>query len=515
MVARNGKEDEAKKLAREFYLKVAEVERAARQDDEGERVRDRADQRSHRRGGMSDLHGGKSAGSVRPAAERQEASAEPLPDRPEEPGARRPAPLARRVRSDVPERDARKWTRPAREAGAAEADRRRARAPADGRPQGARRTRARRHRGLQEGDAAAVPRRSTASRRPKEPSDLKVFVRGNPYTFGEDAPRGVSVDALARAAEAVHEGQRPAGAGRGDPQAADHRRGSSSIACGAGTWGAASSTRRATSAWSASGRRNPELLDYLASKFVADGMSWKKLHKDILMSRTYQLSATPVAANAAKDPDNRFFWRANRRRLEAEGVWDALLQASGTLDLAVIGGPSEDLTEKMTRRGVYATVSRLYPSDFQSTFDLPPATISAEKRYSTNVPQQRLFFLNSAFVHKQAEAIAERLKAAGDARGAGEEGVRARLPARADARRARAVGRVPRASRRTAARRRPQPRRRRPHGEEDASEPRRSCCRIRRSGRSAGRCSARTSSCSSTDRRETRAHVLQSHRQAR
>ena len=106
---------------------------------------------------------------------------------------------------------------------------------------------------------------------------------------------------------------------------------------------------------------NPELLDYLASKFVADGMSWKKLHKDILMSRTYQLSATPVAANAAKDPDNRFFWRANRKRLEAEGVWDALLQASGTLDLDGIGGPSEDLDEKMTRRGVYAKVSRMYP----------------------------------------------------------------------------------------------------------------------------------------------------------
>ena len=151
----------------------------------------------------------------------------------------------------------------------------------------------------------------------------------------------------------------------------------SSTASGGGTWAAASSTRRATSAWPATRRRNPELLDYLASKFIADGMSWKKLHKDILMSRTYQLSAAPVAANVAKDPDNRFFWRANRdarSRPKACGI--SLLQASGTLDLNGIGGPSDDLTEKMKRRGVYAKVSRMYPGDFQATFDLPTATIS-------------------------------------------------------------------------------------------------------------------------------------------
>jgi hypothetical protein len=68
------------------------------------------------------------------------------------------------------------------------------------------------------------------------------------------------------------------------------------------------------------------------------------------------------------------------------------------------------LNDKMTRRAVYATVSRLYPADFQLTFDLPPATISAEKRFVTNVPQQRLFFLNNAVVQEQAATIADRLK---------------------------------------------------------------------------------------------------------
>jgi hypothetical protein len=143
-------------------------------------------------------------------------------------------------------------------------------------------------------------------------------------------------------------------------------------------------------------------------------MSWKTLHKQILMSRTYQLSSTPVAANAAKDADNRFFWRANRVRLEAEGIWDAVLQAGGAIDLKGIGGPSEDLTDKTVRRGVYSKVSRMYPTDFQATFDVPTATISAERRYTTNVAQQRLFFLNNSFVHKQAERLVERIKDAGD-----------------------------------------------------------------------------------------------------
>jgi hypothetical protein len=131
------------------------------------------------------------------------------------------------------------------------------------------------------------------------------------------------------------------------------------------------------------------------------------------MSRTYQLSSEPVEGNLAKDADNRFFWRANRRRLEAEGVWDSMLTASGALKLEGIGGPSEDLNDKMVRRGVYAKVSRMYPDDFQATFDVPAATISAERRYVTNVPQQRLFFLNNAVVHKHAEALAERVQFAG------------------------------------------------------------------------------------------------------
>jgi hypothetical protein len=159
---------------------------------------------------------------------------------------------------------------------------------------------------------------------------------------------------------------------------------------------------------------DPELLEYLTSKFVSEGMSWKKLTKEIVLSRAYQLSSESVEGNAAKDPENRLYWRANRRRLEAEGIWDSLLTAGGKLDLSKVGGPSEDLAEGMRRRGMYGKVSRVFPNAFQVAFDFPGATLSAERRYITNVPQQRLFFLNNPFVSSAAAAMADRVKDAGN-----------------------------------------------------------------------------------------------------
>jgi hypothetical protein len=132
-----------------------------------------------------------------------------------------------------------------------------------------------------------------------------------------------------------------------------------------------------------------------------------------VMSRTYQLSSEAVEGNATKDPENRLYWRANRRRMEAEGIWDSLLLAAGKLDLSKVGGPSEELAEGMKRRGMYGQVSRVYPSAFQVAFDFPTATLSAERRYTTNVPQQRLFFLNNPFVSSAAAAMADRAKDAG------------------------------------------------------------------------------------------------------
>jgi hypothetical protein len=245
----------------------------------------------------------------------------------------------------------------------------------------------------------------------KEPVNVKVFVRGNPYTFGEEAPRGFL--SLLSPGEPV-----PFTKGSGRLELAEEivkqPLAARVIVNRLWRWHMGSGIVETPSNFGLIGDRpsNPELLEHLASKFVSDGMSLKKLSKEILMSRTYQLSTKVMESNAAKDGDNRLYWRANRRRLEAEGVWDSLLFASGKLDLDKVGGPSEELSEKMNRRGLYGRVSRVFPNDFHTTFDLPTATLSAERRYATNVPVQRLFFLNSPFVEKQAEGLAQRVTGA-------------------------------------------------------------------------------------------------------
>jgi Protein of unknown function (DUF1549)/Protein of unknown function (DUF1553)/Planctomycete cytochrome C len=246
----------------------------------------------------------------------------------------------------------------------------------------------------------------------KQPSDLKVFVRGNPYNFGEDAPRAFP-SIFTQGVPKQFEN----GSGRLElaETIAKEPITARVIANRIWRWHMGRGIVDTPNNFGMAGERptNPELLEYLAWKFVADGMSWKKLHKEIVMSRTYQLSSATVDADVAKDVDNRLFWRANRRRLEAEDIWDSLLTASGKLDLSKIGGASEELGDKMVRRAAYAQVSRMYPNDFQMTFDFPTPTIAAERRYTTNVPQQRLFFLNNSFVQTQAESLAERIKSAG------------------------------------------------------------------------------------------------------
>jgi mono/diheme cytochrome c family protein len=247
----------------------------------------------------------------------------------------------------------------------------------------------------------------------KDPTDLKVFERGNPYTFGVDAPRAfLSI---------LSEGEpKPYTHGSGRMEFADDVVKQSLtmrvIANRIWRWNMGSGVVESPNNFGFAGDRpsDPELLEYLTAKFVADGMSWKKLTKEIVLSRTYQLSSAPIEANNAKDADNRLYWRANRRRLEAEGIWDGILSASGKLDMAKIGGPSEELDAKMVRRGIYGAVSRVFPNEFQTLFDYPLPTLSAERRYTTNVAPQRLFFLNSEFVRKQSATMAERVKAAGN-----------------------------------------------------------------------------------------------------
>jgi hypothetical protein len=162
---------------------------------------------------------------------------------------------------------------------------------------------------------------------------------------------------------------------------------------------------------------HPELLDHLAARLVESGWSMKKLHREIMLSRTYQLAsnvdATPPsqAANPLLvDPDNRMLWRMNRRRLEVE-VWrDSLLVAAGELDRA-FGGPTLELNaDSNRRRTVYAKISRHELNGLLRLFDFPDANITSESRTETTVPQQQLFVLNSPFFVARAKALAARLQ---------------------------------------------------------------------------------------------------------
>jgi hypothetical protein len=246
----------------------------------------------------------------------------------------------------------------------------------------------------------------------KQPTNVKVFLRGSPYNFGEEAPRAF-LSILSPAEPELFK----QGSGRMELADAIVKQPLSMrvIVNRVWRWHMGSGIVDTPNNFGRVGDppSNPELLDYLTTQFIDSGMSIKTLHKQILLSRTYQLSTATDEATAAKDSDNRLYSHANRRRLEAENIWDSLLTASGKLDLSKVGGPSEEYRDQMTRRGVYGSISRVFPNNFETTFDLPTPTFSAEKRYATNVPLQRLFFLNSPFVERQADGLAQRVHDAG------------------------------------------------------------------------------------------------------
>jgi hypothetical protein len=160
---------------------------------------------------------------------------------------------------------------------------------------------------------------------------------------------------------------------------------------------------------------NPELLEHLATSFTTNGMSIKKLHREIMLSSVYQLSADNDETAAAKDSGNRLYWRWNRKRMEAEQLRDSVLQVAGNLD-ASVGGPSADLSPAFARRTVYGKVSRYKLDEFLQIFDFPTPSISAEKRFTTTVPLQRLFLMNSDFMQYESEELAKRVASEPDNR---------------------------------------------------------------------------------------------------
>ena len=150
---------------------------------------------------------------------------------------------------------------------------------------------------------------------------------------------------------------------------------------------------------------HPELLDYLASEFMRDGWSIKRLQKRIMLSATWQQSSEVHRQGETLDPENRLLWHMPRRRLEFEPLRDRLLTATDKLDRR-IGGRSVMIHEDATRRGLYAYVDREDIPGLLASFDLPSPDASQATRARTTVPQQALFFINAKFVIGQAEQLA-------------------------------------------------------------------------------------------------------------
>lgn len=152
---------------------------------------------------------------------------------------------------------------------------------------------------------------------------------------------------------------------------------------------------------------HPELLDHLATWFLAHGSSIKALHRYILASATWQQSSAPQRAALEKDPANRLLWRMSPRRLEFEPLRDAVLQVAGRLDLSA-GGRSAPLNDQNFRRALYGYTDRFRVPALLRNFDVANPDTSISHRAETIHPLQALFFLNSPFIRAQAEAIAKR-----------------------------------------------------------------------------------------------------------
>lgn len=159
---------------------------------------------------------------------------------------------------------------------------------------------------------------------------------------------------------------------------------------------------------------HPALLDWLATEFIGSNVSetnllfgTKRLHRLIVLSQTYRQSAQFSAGNARVDPENKYLWRWNPRRLESEAIRDSLLMASGELD-SRLGGESVPPKEEGSsrRRALYLRQRRHDFPAMQALFDAPSASESCPRRHVSTVALQPLFMLNNEFVLQRAEAFA-------------------------------------------------------------------------------------------------------------
>ncbi len=237
------------------------------------------------------------------------------------------------------------------------------------------------------------------------PSTPRVFTRGNPLTKGDEVPRQflsafgkqtpfTKGSGRLELARAIIDPRNPLTARVMVNRIWQHHfgRGLVSTPSDFGKQGGAPS--------------HPELLDWLAQRFIDSGWSIKAMHRLIMLSETYrQSSETPNARALQLDPDNRLLWRMKPHRLSFEEARDAWLTAAGRLNLRVGGRPEPLFSSSNTRRTLYALVDRESVPSVMRTFDFANPDLSIPQRTETTVPQQALFGMNHPFVVQIVKAL--------------------------------------------------------------------------------------------------------------
>ncbi|HEX7376979.1 MAG TPA: DUF1553 domain-containing protein [Pirellulales bacterium] len=293
-------------------------------------------------------------------------------------------------------------------------------------------------------------------------SDIAICLRGNHLTLGPIAPRHFPRVLGGEAQPALAAGQ------SGRWQLAqwlvrpDHALTSRVMVNRIWRWHFGQGLVRSTDNFGRLGEppSHPELLDWLARRFIESGWSIKAMHRLIALSATYQLGSAYDERSAAADPDNRLHWRRDVRRLEAEEIRDALLAVGGLLDRSM-GGPvlpvknrdylfdhtSKDLTRyDSRRRSVYLPVIRNHLYDVFELFDATNGSVPDGNRVTTTVAPQALFVMNSDLISQASASLADQLLTDGSlSQAAGDDAARierlyktayARLPSAAEAARA-------------------------------------------------------------------------------
>ena len=264
------------------------------------------------------------------------------------------------------------------------------------------------------------PKRDTviSVRESNQAADAHINIRGNAHALGDVVPRGVPQVLAVADVSPIPENQ----SGRlqlaqwlADPHNPLPAR---VMANRTWHWLFGAGLVRTTDNFGATGElpSNPQLLDFMASEFVEKGWSVKSLVRQIVLSHAYRIASTPDERALAIDPENRLQWRANRRRLDAECLRDAMLAISGQLDRQTGGtvfkpGLASDFGYKQTslRRSVYLPAFRNAMPEIFQVFDFADPSVSNGRRNVSTVATQALFMMNNPFVLDQSAHAASRL----------------------------------------------------------------------------------------------------------